>query len=201
MLAITLLTAAVVATSLPGEGSHDECLEIGSARRTAYVVTDGEHQTSCGDMGDLFAGGSKADEGRDVVWFRLDEQAWVVRDPAVAGEARRLFAKVEEIGGRQGAVGAKQGRIGAEQGRIGAKQAEEALRRVRTGEDSSADPETAQARADRMRELGKQMEVLGREQGVLGKQMREELTKAQAGLSRLLDRAIKDGTAVRIRRL
>ena len=201
MLAITLLTAALVATSPPGEGSYDECLEIGSARRTAYVVTNGENQTMCGEMGDLYAGGSKEDAGRDVVWFRLDDQSWVVRDPAVAGEARRLFEKVNEIGGRQGTLGAKQGRIGAEQGRLGAKQAEQALRRVSTGEGSGEDPKAAEARAERMRELGKQMEVLGQEQGVLGKQMREELTKAQAGLSRLLDQAINDGTAVRIRRL
>jgi len=200
MLATLLLIAALVATSLPGEGSYDECLEIGSARRTAYIVTDGEHQTMCGNMGDLFADEAKRDERKDVVWFRLDGQCWVVRDPAVAGEAVRLFEKVNEIGGRQGFLGAKQGRIGAEQGRIGAEQAAQALRRLGTG-GAGDDSPSGEASAARMRELGEQMKVLGHEQSVLGKEMRDELTRAQAGLSKLLEEAMKDGTAIPIRRL
>jgi hypothetical protein len=59
-----------------------------------------------------------------------------------------------------------------------------------------------------MRELGERMEALGREQGkygeqmaALGEAMQRELAVAQRGLSQLLDRAMKDGTAVRVRRL
>jgi bla regulator protein blaR1 len=173
------------------------CLDLGAHERSAYVISDGDGHTMCGDVGDVVIADGSRSKGEQIVWFRIDDATWVIRDPAVTAEARRLFDDVNEIGRQQGVIGAKQGRIGAEQARIGMKQASAALRNE-TAEDDSA----------RMRELGDRMSLLGREQSkygeqqsALGEKMRVEIAAAQKGLSLLLDRAMKDGTAVRVIRL
>jgi len=195
-----LLTAAPLFALIPLPLLANEpgsCLELGAKERTSYVITTGDGHTMCGDIGDVVYADESRPKGEEVVWFRIDDATWVIRDPAVNAEARRLFVQANEIGRKQGEIGAKQGRIGAEQARIATKQATAALRNEPAGDSS-----------DRMRELGERMEALGREQGrygeqmaALGEAMQRELAVAQRGLSQLLDRAMKDGTAVRVRRL
>lgn len=202
MLVTTLLAAAALAAASPALASDaGDCLEIGAARETAYVVANGDDSTICGELGDIDPMAEKHGKGDEAVWFRLDDATWVVRDPAVVAEAHALFVRVHEIGGKQGEIGAKQGRIGAEQGRLGTKTAEVALRNLGAGEQTSQDAREADARSARMRELGKEMEGLGAQQSALGDQMTREIATAQAGLSKLLEKAMKNGTAVRVRRL
>jgi hypothetical protein len=202
-----LLTVAALFALIPLPLLANEpgsCLELGAKERTSYVITTGDGHTMCGDIGDVVYADESRPKGEEVVWFRIDDATWVIRDPAVNAEARRLFVQANEIGRKQGEIGAKQGRIGAEQGKIGAEQA-----RIATKQATAAlRNEPAGDSSDRMRELGERMEALGREQGkygeqmaALGEAMQRELAVAQRGLSQLLDRAMKDGTAVRVRRL
>lgn len=202
MFAKTFLALAALAAASPALASNaSDCLEIGAARETAYVVANGDDSTICGDLGDIDPMAEKHRKGEEAVWFRLDEATWVVRDPAVVAEARALFVKVHEIGGKQGEIGAKQGAIGAEQGRLGIKTAEVALRSLGDGAPTANEAREADARSARMRELGKEMEGLGTQQSALAQEMTREIATAQAGLSRLLEKAMRDGTAVRVRRL
>src|SRR5262245_1389000 len=198
-----LLLAALIPLPVLANDANS-CLDLGAKERTAYVVMHGDTNTSCGDMDEIRVAHESAGKGRDAVWFRIDDATWIVRDGAVTAEALRLFDEVNEIGEQQGAIGAKQGRLGAEQGRIGAEQA-------RIGAQQAAAAlrnEPAPDYSDRMRELGDRMAALGREQSRYGDQMnalgdkiKVEVAEAQKGLSKLLDRAMKDGTAVRVTRL
>jgi len=182
----------------------DSCLDLGAKERTAYVITNGDSNTSCGDLADIRIAQESRAKGEEVVWFRIDDQTWVVRDPAVTAEAHRLFTEVNEIGRRQGEIGAKQGRLGAEQGRIGAEQARIGARQAA----AALSGEPTGDYSDRMRELGERMSALGREQSkygdqmsALGEKIKVGVAEAQKGLSTLLERAVKDGTAVRVRRV
>jgi len=182
----------------------DGCLDLGAKERTAYVITDGDSNASCGDLADVRIAHESRSKGEEVVWFRIDDQTWVVRDPAVTAEARRLFTEVNEIGRQQGEIGAKQGRLGAEQGRIGMEQARLGAKQAA----AALSGEPARDDSNRMRELGDRMAALGREQsrygrqmGALGEKMEAAVAEAQKGLSTLLERAMRDGTAVRVRRV
>lgn len=199
LLVVTALLAPISSPALARD--WDDCLDIRSARDTAYVITDGEHQTLCGEIRDLPLPPTAGVPRDSAVYFRLDEQTWVVRDPAVVAEARRLFRKVGAIGEQQGAIGAKQGAIGAEQGKIGVQQANLALSRLGSSNAPEDDARAAAERDARMRDLGEHMEVLSRQQSALAGEMKRELARAQAGLSTLLGKAIQDGKAVPIRRL
>jgi hypothetical protein len=196
-----MLAAAAVLIVNSALADWKNCLDLRSAARTAYIVTDRDGQTSCGDMNDNLIDAEARAAKDDSLWFRLDTETWVVRDPGVVASAQRQFAKVNEIGARQGAIGAKQGRIGAEQGVLGARQAALAISRMGSTDAPKDDPAEAEARSARMRELGEQMEGLGKIQSALAEDLKRELNAAQAGLSKILDQAIKDGTAVRVRRL
>jgi hypothetical protein len=195
MLKTSALALALVPFA-PALAGGEGCLDIPSTRSTAYQITDGDNSSSCGEI--------DVKEREDAIWFRVDGQSWVVRDPAVVAEGQRLFARVSEIGAEQGKLGAKQGRLGAEQGRIGAEQGKIGARQA----VAALRDEEVEDYGARMAELGEEMARLGRQQAVLGDQQRElgetmrrEIAVAQKGLSRLLEKAMKDGTAVRASRL
>ena len=226
------------------------CLDIGSGKDNAYVVTDGRTHSTCGDIDDISVAAEHRVKGQDVIWFRVDGKNWVVRDPAVVAEAQRLFAGVSAVGEQQAKIGAKQAQIGLEQSVIGSEQGEigvaqsivaqqqaaialqqasEALRRAKTNDEDDAKDAAAEAREqaeleraraeikvkidetqigvdvqDRMTELGARMELLGQlqaalgeRQRVLGEKIQREIAEAQTALSQLLERAIREGTAVR----
>lgn len=180
----------------------DECLDLG--RETAYVITIGDHSTSCGNVPGVGFSDTKNTGSEDSIWFRVDGRNWVVRDPAVIAEGNRLMAEVWELGEKQGELGAKQGKLGAEQGRLGAEQgslgAKQAIAALRdeTIEDLSA---RMAELGERQAELGRRQSALGEQQSELGQRMGRAISQAQSGLSRLLEKAMTDGTAVRATRL
>jgi bla regulator protein blaR1 len=194
-LAVALLAAV---PALAG----DDCLDLG--RDTAYVITIGEHSTSCGNIPGVGFSNTKNDGSEDSIWFRVDGKNWVARDPASIAEANRLMAEVWELGEKQGALGAKQGRLGAEQGRLGAEQgrlgARQAIAALRdeTIEDLSA---RMAELGERQAELGRRQSALGEQQSELGERVGRAIEQAQSRLSRLLEKAMSDGTAVRATRL
>jgi len=120
------------------ESAEPKCLDLGSGKDNAYVVTDGRSHTMCGDMDDTRLADEQRKKGEDVVWFRVDGQDWVVRDARVVAQARGCFHGVSEIGERQAAIGERQAQIGEQQARIGAEQGqiglEQATRAARQAE-------------------------------------------------------------------
>lgn len=147
----------------------------------------------------------------------------------IGAEQGEVGAKQGEIGARQGAIGARQGEVGAQQAAIGsrqaavaARQAELAARQARRSSESERTELDRNMRAldddmralDRemqalnakmrelgkpMEELGKEMEVLGREMEALGAKMERESEKAEAGMRRLMEKAIASGAAQPVR--
>src|SRR5690348_4908163 len=80
--------------------------------------------------------------GRPVFWFRLEGNAYLVKDTETVERATKILEPVREYGAQEGALGAEQGRwgamqgeYGALQGRLGALQARVALASVREGGD------------------------------------------------------------------
>lgn len=135
---VAVAALSIVPVRLVAKESDDSrCLDIGSGKSSAYVITDGKSHTMCGDMGDVRFSDAQRKKGEDLVWFEVDGQDWVVRDPAVVAQARQLFAKVGALGEqqgtlgeRQGVLGEEQGRLGEEMGKLGSRQAELAQWRV-----------------------------------------------------------------------
>jgi hypothetical protein len=147
----------------------------------------------------------------------------------IGAEQGRLGARQGTLGAEQGRYGARQGEVGARQGLIGARQglvgARLGLLAARGSEGVSAAERRAIAREREtlereMRELGRQqqeldeemrevspppreheeeMEALGRRMAVLGRRMDGAVRDAQAGMRRLVDRAIRDGAARLVR--
>ena len=185
--------AVTLAAFAPAAAGSD-CLDLG--RDTAYVVTIGDNNTSCGDI--------DVRDHDDSIWFRVDGKSWVVRDPAVIAEGRRLLEQVWDLGAKQGALGAKQGTLGAEQGRLGAEQGALGARQATAAlrDEFIEDLSARMAELGRRQgELGRRQGELGRQQGELGRKMALAMSDASEGLSRLLEKAMKDGTAVRVSRL
>ncbi len=113
----------------------------------------------------------------DALWFSIDDQSYVVTDPATVERARDLVAPLAEHGKRQGELGAQQGRLGAQQARIGAQQAKVGVRQaalaLRRARGAARDREdTDQARQS---DLDRAMEELGR--------MQEDLSVMQQPLA------------------
>jgi hypothetical protein len=132
-----------------------------------------------------------------------------------------LGAEQGRYGARQGEIGAKQGVIGARQGVIGARQARLALRErdgASAAERHDVDRERAALEREMRelerematlgeemravtppREVGDEMAALGRRMEVLGAQMADASRTADAGMRRLVDRAIRSGAAEAVR--
>jgi beta-lactamase regulating signal transducer with metallopeptidase domain len=153
-----------------------------------------------GDLDDLekvkrMRGSSK----EDILWFRHNGKAYIVRDAATLKQAKELFRPQMELGAKQGALGARQGELGGRQGALGAKQGALgaelgaiAADRARRGDD--ADDRDLERRENeiqrKMEELSRQQEELGRQQEGLGRQQ-EELGRQQEELSRRIERDFK----------
>ena len=187
--------------------SHSMCGDIGDVRRAE------EHRHKGEDVIWFRVGGQD--------WV-IRDGAVVVEARRLFAAVSKIGEQQAEIGAKQSRVGAEQARIGTEQGAIGTEQAIEAQAQAELAKKDEALAEAAersrQAALDevkraergpkdasaRMRELGERMSVLGRQQAELGEQQRvlgetmaREVAEAQRALSRLLERAMKDGTALR----
>ena len=155
--------------------------------------------------------------GREVLWFEIDDKAYVIRDPETVRHAKNIVEPMMELGKQQGALGARQGELGARQGELGAIQGRiGALQgRVAALQASSRDPETRAEAAElrrelqalaaeqrslgqAQRELGERQRELGARQRVLGERQREASLIAHADLRELAERSIRNGTAERM---
>jgi hypothetical protein len=162
-------------------------------------------------------------ERTPVLWFRLDDRSYVVRDPDLVARAGEIAAPVRELGRRQGELGAKQGRLGGRQAALGGRQAALAVRQAalsaRLARLAALDRDDPASLDERRRieqalsGLGDQQGALGAEQGPIGEtqgelgRMQGELGREQARASRkatielrdLAEQAIRDGKADRVR--
>jgi bla regulator protein BlaR1 len=179
--ALAIVPVRVVAK----ESAPNRCLGIGSGRDTAYVITDGSSRSMCGDIGDVRAADAQRGNHEDIVWFRVDGQEWVVRDPAVVAEARRVFEGVSRVGQQQAEIGAVQSRLGAEQSSIGLGQSRAGLEQAAAAQREA---ERAKREADEeLRRAARQdADGIGSDEAIRSRQ--EAMEKRMAELAAALDK-------------
>lgn len=176
----------------------------------AYLEGDSSNVVMTGSGSDWKAlKALRAKEGGPLLWVRRDGKSYVVRDPALLAEAKKLLEPVNELGRKQGELGAKQGELGAQQGELGGRQGELGAQQGQLGAQQAGlaaqqgllaaqqallaaqqaqrganqkdlDRKHAELEAQ-MEKLGDQIEALGRQQSELGERQ-AELGEQQAAL-------------------
>ena len=99
------------------------CLDLGTNEETAYVITNGKSHSMCGGVSDVREAERARGSGGDIIWFRVGDDRYVIRDPEAVAQGRRYFRAITEIGQKQSELGIEQSRIGQEQSEIGMEQA------------------------------------------------------------------------------
>lgn len=198
-------------------------------RDTTFILFRGDNNTMMsGNLRDLERVKKQLKPNERMLWFRVDNKEYVVRDPATLDALDALWKPVDLIGDEQGKLGDKQGALGDKQGVLGDKQGDlgsrvgdlaskmsdleeraeesesaserESLRKQRNAVQREMRDLEAQMRAleKPMRELGKQMQAIGREMEVLGKKMEAASKKANADTELLFARVVASGLAKRL---
>lgn len=209
-----------------GDGMHFSHIWTDGDRDYAHVLIDGNTINAVGTSDDLRAAKSQQRNGEALLWVRKGGTRYVVRDAATLSRLKAAYAPVEELGEEQGKLGEKQGALGAQQGELGARQGEmgarqgelsaryAALASRRAGAEADARSKAEAAAAEQrqaaleqqQRQLGRQQQALGRQQQELGRQQqalgerqRAASEAAQREADRLIDAAIANGLAQRVK--
>lgn len=110
--------------SAPTAGSrHTSTYSFGNSDRGAWVYVEGESRTMSGSSGDAERALAARRGDEPLLYVRRGGDAWVVRDPGLLAEARRILEPVLALGRQQGELGGSQGALGGEQGALGSRQA------------------------------------------------------------------------------
>jgi hypothetical protein len=100
----------------------------------------------------------------DIIWFRRDRKAYVIRDAATVQQAKALLAPQEALGKQQEELGRQQEALGAQQEELGRR-----MEQVRVEvPDLTAELQKLQAQLDQLHKHGATQEELGELQGALG---------------------------------
>ncbi|MCD9028018.1 M56 family metallopeptidase [Luteimonas sp. BDR2-5] len=183
----------------------------------AYIRTLGGNSVVMRGSGSDLTDALSSANGQSVLWFRRDDDRYLIRDAAILQRFDALFAPVTRLGDEQGGLGEQQGRLGEqqarlgrEQGELGQRQARLALAAAQRALDGTPDAPATQRReqteiaarqqalAERQRELGRQQAELGRRQGTLGERQAEAMRQVDTRVQRLFDEALADGRAQRL---
>jgi hypothetical protein len=193
----SLLFAVLLAALDPVPGRATDHSD-GTPRRDAYVLARGGRWSSTnGSLEELR--GLRLKLAGDFLWFRRGGTAYVVRDAAVLHEAFSLFAGFEELEPEQSELQRSQRRLDAEERALDREQ--EDLERL-TDRRSDAGEGEAGGLARRQRELEARQRAFEAEERRLSEierslDERQDAIerRAEAGLWRLIDRAVGEGLA------
>jgi hypothetical protein len=141
-------------------------------RDFSWSLFDGEDSV-INDWHDGQSYSSRGEKGKPSFWFREDGEEYVVTDPEIVAEVRRVSQPVRELGRQMGEVGGEMGRHGAEMGRLGGRMGAMGAR--------LAILESRMARRSASRAARAEMEQSTRE-------MRDELQRLQEQLSTVQNR-------------
>jgi hypothetical protein len=100
----------------------------------------------------------------DIVWFRRNGKAYIIRDAATVQQAKAIWAPREALSKQQEELGRQQEALGAQQEELG-KQMEQVRVPV---PDLKAELQKLEAQLDRLHKDGATQEELGELQGALG---------------------------------
>jgi beta-lactamase regulating signal transducer with metallopeptidase domain len=100
----------------------------------------------------------------DIIWFRRNGKAYIIRDAATVQQAKALLAPQEALGKQQEELGRQQEALGAQQEELGRR-----MEQVRVEvPDLTAELQKLQAQLDQLHKHGATQEELGELQGALG---------------------------------
>ncbi|HEX6203244.1 MAG TPA: M56 family metallopeptidase, partial [Thermoanaerobaculia bacterium] len=115
--------AATASSPAPAAGSrHTTSFSHGSTDRGAWVWVEGDSRSMHGSSDDARAASAARRGDEPLLYVRRDGGAWVVRDPALLAEARRILEPIFTLGRQQGELGGRQGELGSDQGQLGGRQ-------------------------------------------------------------------------------
>jgi beta-lactamase regulating signal transducer with metallopeptidase domain len=139
-----------------GDSGEDWAVTYGVGRFSAqgtYHESDMDHVKALRRQSDA-----------DIIWFRRNGKAYIIRDAATVQQAKALFAPQEALGKQQEELGRQQEALGAQQEQLG-KQMEQVRVEV---PDLTAELQKVQAQLDQLHKHGGTQEELGDLQGALG---------------------------------
>jgi beta-lactamase regulating signal transducer with metallopeptidase domain len=96
------------------------------------LVSDGAIVMS-GTPGDVHLARTFKQKGKDLLYVRRGDKAFLIRDAKTLSQIRELMQEPGALGSAQGELGAKQGELGAKQGELGAKQGELGVKQAQLG--------------------------------------------------------------------
>ena len=119
------LPRVVQSSSSQTTDSHGSAyLNVSDDGNNSYAIVNGNSSVSgSGYFGDSLEKAKKQMRGGNYIVFARDGKSYIIDDPALVAESKRIFEPVEELGRKQGELGKQQGQLGAEQGRLGALEA------------------------------------------------------------------------------
>jgi hypothetical protein len=177
------------------------CLDVPPATDVAYAVLIGSSSWSC--AGERDAASARAARGKDgdVIWFRLDRQAYALRDDADLDDMAAILQPYAEIEARCIGLDEKIGEYDAELSRLDAERSrlDEKLARYAPGSEKNlAVSAEAAAVNERRRTLGKTRDEIAPQRERLATDLTRAFGDAQRRLGLLIERALAHGTAQQI---
>lgn len=202
--------------STGNEGDHFAYVLVkkSQSKHDGRTRTDNSSSGS-GETEDFRAARNARDRlGVDLLWARVDDRTYVIRDKATMDDVEEILLPQELLGHQQGLLGKSQSRLGREQSKLGRDQAElgvrqarlsarqsqlssEIARRAAQGRDTGDLDREMRALASAQDEIGRRQSELGEEQSKLGEQQAElgnrqsELGTQQGELAKEAERKIE----------
>jgi hypothetical protein len=179
---------------------------MGDPRRSAYVVLYDDSRTMCGDPDALRAAEAQRRGHEDLIWFRVDDDTYVIRDQGTIAETIAMFEARSRVHDRQAALADRQAEMAEREFEIAEQQAKIRDEIVRVDKASQATIE------DKRVETSRKVEKIARErsrmqseqvqleakQEALAAELAARSTAALDGFSRMISDAITNGTAEKV---
>ncbi len=191
---LTLLGAGVAAAETRRVTRHETRFSNGYDDGMAWALIEGDLSSASGsgEAEDFDEARAIARKQGEVLWARIGDTRYVIRDHDLIRRAReavepsemlgreqgRIGQKQGEIGRRQGELGRRQGQLGRRQGMLGAEQARIQLR-IERARDRGASTDGME---DRLRQISREMDGLSAEMEELSR-LQNQLADQQQPLS------------------
>ncbi|MBP1473030.1 hypothetical protein J7I44_01885 [Frateuria sp. MAH-13] len=91
--------------------------------RSGLAIFDGDTTIISGTRADVSAAQRMHRGGDPLVWFRHEDKAYVVHDPAVVAQAKAIYAPVTDMASEQGRLAGEQGRLAGQQAGLAEREA------------------------------------------------------------------------------
>lgn len=183
------------ASAAPPAGSrHTSTYSFGNSERGAWVFVEGEARTMSGSSGDADRALAARRGDEPLLYVRRGGDAWVVRDPALLAEAKRVLEPVLALGRKQGELGGRQAELGSEQGELGQRQGELGAEQARLGAEQARETEELHRLIVERRRLDAEERRASPEERTVIDERRREL---ETGITTIAERAERLGAEQR----